>query len=260
MRKTSFRVSRYAVLALLIVSTACASATTAPAPTPTSTAIPPTPTATLKPTSTPKPTATPNIAATQAFEESQARVKNYVEAGYLSTQKGKLFKLRDYQNEWAQMNYFSDAAATGYNSSAKDFVFRGDFQWESAVTNPETSGCGVYYRLQDNGDFYTAYLDTERVVMGGYDSSTGPYVTRFGITTGSGRVNIEKPAKANFTLIVNGHMAYVLVDDTFVGSYTLYTERLLDPGYLAYFTKSGTNKDYGTRCAVSNATLWIPEE
>ncbi len=264
MHKAQIRWFGFLVLTFLLVSLACSSVAPAAAPTapPPTTQAPPTltATATMPPTSTPEPTATPDVAATKEIEDFQALLSGYVDAGYIPPVQGTLYDLADYKMEWAQINYLSDLTSTGYDKPVKNFLFTGDFEWDSAVQNPETSGCGLYFRYQESGSFYSVYLDTERVVMGGYDGSIGPYVTRFGITKGSGRVNLERPAKANFTLILNGNMAYVLVNGSFTGSYTLYTGKLMDPGYLAYFIKSGTNKDYGTRCSITNARLWIPEE
>jgi len=37
----------------------------------------------------------------------------------------------------------------------------------------------------------------------------------------------------------------------------LFTEKLLNPGYLLYSIISGTNADYGTRCEITNAGLWV---
>jgi len=244
-----------AVTLLFILMLACSQTNTSPS-TPTQAAtvtlVPATPTNTAKPTSTPKPTVTPNVAATQQIEELNARLQTYVDEGYISTSKGDLY-------EFAQINYFSDPAGTGYENKVKNFVFRADFDWENAVKNPETSGCGVFFRLQENGDFYSAYLDTERVVVGGYSASAGKFVRRFGVTKGKGTVTFGNPAKANFTLIAKEEMMYVLVDDKFVGSYTLYADKLLDPGYFAYFLKSGTNSGFGTRCKITNSTLWVPK-
>jgi hypothetical protein len=243
----------------LIAACSPASTPTEVAATPTVTLVPATPTNTAKPTSTPKPTATPNIAATQLFEELNARLKTYLDAGYISTSEGHLYKLDNYQFELARIDYFSNATKTGYDKKAKNFVFRADFDWENAVKNPETSGCGILFRYQDNGDFYSAYLDTERVVVGGYAASSGNSIRRFGVTSGKGTVTFGNPAKANFTLIAKEEMMYVLIDDQFIGSYTLYTDKLLDPGYIAYFLKSGTNSGFGTRCKITNSTLWVPK-
>jgi hypothetical protein len=264
MQKARFGWFGFLIFVFLIVTMACGAVAPAPTATaaPTATQAPPTATgtATTPPTATVPPTQTPNVAATKEVEDFQAKVQSYIQAGYLSGANGDLYPLDDYRNEWAQMNYFSDLTSTGHNDAVKDFLFTGDFEWESAVANPETSGCGLYFRVQNNGNFYSAYLDTERVVMGGYDATIGPYIKRFGITTGTGRVKIAKPSKANFTLIMNGHMAYVLVDEKFIGSYTLFAEKLLDPGVLGYFVKSGTNKDFGTRCSITHAKLWVPKQ
>jgi hypothetical protein len=225
----------------------------------TATLVPATPTNTAKPTSTPRPTATPNLVATQQIEELNARLQSYLSAGYISTSEGSLYELDDYQFQLAQINYFSDPAGTGYDNKVKNFVFRADFNWENAVKNPETSGCGVIFRYQDNGDFYSAYLDTERVVVGGYAASAGNNVRRFGVSSGTGTVSFGNPATANFTLIANEEMMYILIDDQFIGSYTLYTGELLDPGYFTYFLKSGTNTGFGTRCKITNSTIWVPK-
>lgn len=96
--------------------------------------------------------------------------------------------------------------------------------------------------------------------MGGHVASSGSNVKRFGVTTGSGRVHYGNPAEAHLTLIVDGSNANVLVDDAFIGSYALYSGKLQDPGTVGYFVKSGTNKDYGTRCQITNASLWVPTQ
>lgn len=261
MGATTFGRLLSACFVLLVVSVACGIAPpTPPTETLAPTTAPPTPTMTPRPTSAPQPTATPNITATKAAEEYLARIRSYVDRGYLSKAEGAPYDLDDYSMEFAQINYLSDAWPTGYYEDVKDFVFMADLKWESAIQNPEASGCGLYFRAQPNGDFYSVYLDFDRVVMGGHVASMGPYVTRFGVTSGSGRVAFGNPAEAKFTLIMEGYKAYVLVNDEFIGSYTLYSGKLLDPGSLAYFTKSGTNKDYGTRCQITNGSLWVPSQ
>lgn len=87
-------------------------------------------------------------AATKAADELAARIKGYPEKGYLSKTGGTLYTLLDYKKEYAYMGYLGDSAKTGYSEDVKDFVFTADFQWGSAVPNPETSGCGLYFREQ----------------------------------------------------------------------------------------------------------------
>lgn len=79
-----------------------------------------------------------------------------------------------------------------------------------------------------------------------------------GTTRGTGRVKFNLPAEADFTLIVKDAYAYVLVDGEVVGEYTLAQSRSLR-GNLGLTVLSGTNKDYGTRCEMTNLHLWIPK-
>jgi hypothetical protein len=78
-----------------------------------------------------------------------------------------------------------------------------------------------------------------------------------GRTSGSGRVKFDNPAEADFTLIVNGINAYVLVNKEMVGKYTLSKSRILQ-GDVGLTVLSGTNKNYGTRCEMTDIHLFEP--
>ena len=58
---------------------------------------------------------------------------------------------------------------------------------------------------------------------------------------------------------MNNGYAYVLVDGEVVGEYTLSQSRNLR-GDLAFTVLAGTNKDYGTRCEMTDIHMWIPNE
>jgi hypothetical protein len=230
----------------------------APTVTPTATVVPLTPTKTLRPTSTPRPTKTPNIAATQAVEDAMVKVKGYQEAGYLDSSNGKLFELEDYFREMAKMNYL-DVDFAGYEELVADFAVWGHIKMQSAreVSGYEYSGCGFSFRINpDNFDGYTVHLTDSSILMSYCDSSSNR-CGRIGKTTGTGKVDLPNPTEADMEVIVNGNKAYVLVDSEFIGGYTLLTDKLLDPGYLLYSIVSATNADYGTRCEISDAGLWI---
>jgi hypothetical protein len=79
-----------------------------------------------------------------------------------------------------------------------------------------------------------------------------------GRTRGSGTVKFSNPAEADFKLIVKDNYAYVLVDDVVVGEYTLSQSQPVR-GDLALTVLSGTNKDYGTRCEMTDIHVWTPE-
>lgn len=251
------------LLALVLVITACSSpapATATPTvPPPTDTPLPsPTSTKTPRPTSTPRPSATPNLIATQEIEEALANVKKYNESGYLPTTDGKLYTLDDYYREMAKINYL-DYGFAGFEEKIQNFAVWADVSWTSAgpVHSPEYSGCGFTYRYNDsNGDAYTAMLTNDSVLLTYCDSSIRR-CGRVGKTRGTGTLKLDNPASAHFEFIVFDEHAYALVDGEFIAEYTLSQSRLTEAGYFLYSIISGTNKDYGTRCEITSAKLWV---
>jgi hypothetical protein len=221
----------------------------------TSTPEPPTPTSTKTPvpSATPRPTRTPNLAATQQFEEWDAEAQSYVEAGYLTTSEGKFYKLDTFSEEWAQLGWYWRWPV---NISARDFFMSGRLRWSSAYRSADISGCGFIFAEQENGDHYAVFLDRSKVLF----VETEEYYYPIGPTRGTGRVNFGNPfdhaVEADFTLIVEDAYAYVLVDGELVGEYTLSQSKNLR-GTIGTALLSGTNKDFGTRCIITNFHAWV---
>ena len=213
-----------------------------------------TPTRTPRPTLTTRPTLTPDLVATQHMDELNAEALKYNDLGYLSTTKGRFFDGEDFKEEWAQLGWYSWWVL---NQRARDFFISAHFKWTSAYRNADISGCGFAFAIQENDDHYAVFLDRSKVLF----VETDYYFRPMGPTRGTGRVNFDnpfdQPAEADFTLIVNGTSAYVLVDDELVGQYTLSQSKSLR-GYLGLTLLSGTNKDFGTRCEMTNIHYWIP--
>lgn len=223
--------------------------TDTPAPTATNTA---TPTNTPRPSPTPRPTKTPDLAATQKYNDYQEEAQKYFDMGYLSTADGVFREFDDFEVEWAQLNWFQWWTL---NHKANDFYMHAHFKWDSAYRNADTSGCGFIFALTADNLYYAVFLDRSEVL---FLTKTGNGVRTQGRIRGSGRVKFDMPAEADFTLIVNGHSAYVLVDDEFVGEYSL-SQSKSKSGDLALTVLSGTNKDYGTRCEMSDIHVFIPK-
>jgi len=244
------------ILMLILVSVACS--TSAPPPTSTSTPEPTTtntavPTNTPRPSPTPRPTKTPNLAATQRTEELNAEAQEYFEKGYLATTNGRFRELEDFTDEWAQLGWYQWLSL---DNKVSDFFMSAHFEWDSAYRNSDTSGCGFIFAIQPNNDHYAVFLDRSEVLFLVTDTSVG-YSKPVGKTRGTGRIKFDYPAEADFTLIVKGAYAYVLVDGEVVGEYTLSQSRPMR-GNLGLTILSGTNKDYGTRCSMTDLHLWIP--
>lgn len=242
-------------LSMTLMFSACstfapvATSTETPRPTATDTSVP---TLTLTPTRTPRPTATPNIAATQKIEEYQTELQSYIEPGYLDNTDGEFQEFDNFSYEWAQLGWYRWWTL---GQTVSDFVMSAHFKWASAYRSADESGCGFVFAVQDDSSHYAVFLDRSKILFFDEDYDLGR-------TRGSGRVKFENPfdhpVEADFTLIVNGTSAYVVVDQEMIGQYTLAQSRILR-GDIGLTVLSGTNKDFGTRCEMSNIHLWTPK-
>ena len=240
----------------IVVSTACAAFQPTPAdpsdPIATVT-LTPTATQTLRPSPTLRPTQTPDLAATQQAEEWIAEVQTYYEKGYLNTTNGRLAELEDFSHDWAYLGGYKPLV---FIVSVSDFFLSAHFKWNSALQNSDTAGCGFIFGRQPNNDHYVVFLDRTRV---DFRISSKGYSTRVKPMRGTGHVKFDYPAEADFTLIVKGTYAYVLVNGEAVSEYALLQNRPIH-GDLGLTVLSGTNRGYGTHCEMTDLHLWIPNE
>jgi hypothetical protein len=246
------------IFVLVLIALACSTAQPRPASTPQPTATVTeavTPTNTPRPSPTPRPTRTPNLAATQLVEDLNAEVKTYYDKGYLSTTDGRFTELDDFSYDWAQLGWYNWLPL---KDSASDFFLSAHFKWDSAFKNSDISGCGFIFDLQPNKDHYAVFLDRAKIFFLITDHAHG-YSKPMSPTRGSGRVDFDYPAEADFAVIVKGAYAYVLVNGEVVGEYTLAQSRSLQ-GDLGLTVLSGTNRDYGTHCEMTNLHLWVPQQ
>lgn len=245
---------------MVLVSLACA--TTAPAPTSTATPEPtltatetPVPTNTPRPSPTPRPTRTPDLAATAIAEELSTEVQEYYEMGYLETTDGRFELLEDFRFDWAQLGWYQPFL---FASSVGDFFLSAHFKWDSAFKNSDISGCGFIFGVQKNNDHYAVFLDRQKVLFLITDNTVG-YSKPVSPARGTGMVKFDYPAEADFTLIVRDLRAVVLVDGELKGEYILAQSRS-SKGDVGVTVLSGTNRDYGTHCEMTNLRFWVPED
>ncbi|MBN1305451.1 MAG: hypothetical protein JXA13_13515 [Anaerolineales bacterium] len=215
---------------------------------------PPPPTA-VPPTTAPQPTAEASIPESSVPSGFQSQVDFYYEKGFLSSKEGEYIKLDDFSKDLALINYY-DFEETGYFPD--DFMVIADFKWKSAIQHPDPSGCAWAFRIQ-GGDFYFFLVDRDYVYLIGWDESQ-QNATLIGATSGNTYLGLGNPADVEVTLIVNGLNVYAFVDGYAKGSFYLDSDFLTSSGGLGYGLLSGTNKDYGTRCEMSNIQLWIMDD
>ena len=242
------------------VSLACGTSQSTPSPTniseptATKTAIP-TATHTPRPSPTLRPTQTPNLAATERTAELNAEIQEYFEKGYLATTEGSFRDLDDFRYEWAQLGFYLPFLI---QEEVGDFILGAHFKWDSAFKNSNISGCGFMFGIQPNDDHYAVFLDRQKVFFLTTDH-TVDFSRPVSPTRGTGLVNFDYPAEADFTLIVRDAYAFVLVNGEVIGEYTLAKSRP-PKGDIALTVLSGTNRDYGTRCEMTNVRLWLPNK
>jgi len=188
------------------------------------------------------------------MDELQAEAQSYFDQGYLETADGRFEEYDDFEEEWAQLGWYQWWTL---KQTAKDFYMSAHFKWSSAYRNADLSGCGFAFAIQDDDDHYAVFLDRSKV----YFVEASQYYRPFKPTRGTGVVDFDNPfdhpVETDFTLIVKGDYAYVLVDGDVVGEYTLSQSKAMR-GNLGLTLLSGTNKDYGTRCTMTNLRIWTP--
>lgn len=181
--------------------------------------------------------------------EISAVAEKLVEAGILTRSTGRIKQLPDFNEEWAQINWYTYYRT---RTSPEDFIIRADASWESASdkANWWNSGCGFVFREEDVDNHYLAYLDLDGFAH--LDRARNGSMARLGLSNGS--YPVVKPAdQANIMLVVEGNYLHFFVD----GFLMLSRQDLsFSEGNLALTLLSGTNKDFGTRCEMSNIELW----
>jgi hypothetical protein len=187
------------------------------------------------------------------MDELQQEAQAYFEQGYLESPDGLFREHDDFNEEWAQLGWYS---WWPLNQTVRDFYITAHFKWTSAYRNADISGCGYAFAIEPDDDHYAVFLDRSKVYF--IDS------TRYGTLSpihGTGKVDFEIPfeksVEADFALIVKGTSAYVLVDDVLVGEYVLSQSKNLRGG-VGLTLLSGTNKDFGTRCEMTDIHVWTP--
>lgn len=238
------------VIIILFLSLACESI--APYSGSVSTDTPkPQPTRTIRPTTTPKPTATPNLSATQTADELNSVLELFAGKGYLESKTGEFGEIEPFDGNWAQLGWYQWSSFATIDS---DFLYKAHFSWATASETGAESGCGVVFGIQDNNNHYAVFLDKSRIL---FLMHRGSYSYEVGKTKGTGRVKYGNPAEADFALAVKEQNAYVLVDGEFT-EYTLSKDQS-PTGEFGYSIFSGTNRDYGTSCKITEAVLWTPK-
>ena len=190
------------------------------------------------------------LQATAQAEPLAARVAELVQAGFLTRSDGRYAQADDFSESWAQINWYQ-WWWTGY--APADFVVRAHFHWNSASDNANwfNSGCGFVFReeAEEPYDHYLAYLGLDGQVY--IERARNGALTLLG-TSYYGSLDIPE-GEADFLLAVDGSRFTVYVNDVRV---LTAIDGGRSEGYLNYTLVSGTNRDYGTQCDITQVEIW----
>lgn len=168
--------------------------------------------------------------------------------GFLERTAGTYGTIEDFNENWAQIGWYQ-WWNTGYQPT--NFVVRAHTEWESAsrTANWFDSGCGFVFRSEDEDNHYMIFLALDgNVYLKGYVD--GVY-KEFGKGY-VGKIDNMK-GEADVMLVAEGNRILYFVD----GEKILDRQNdLIETGDLALTLVSGTNKDFGTRCSITNIELW----
>ena len=179
-------------------------------------------------------------------------VQKLMAEGYISSTDGIYYRLKDFNEAEAKINYIH-WYPTGYDP--QNFVIRADMAWESASDKADwdSSGCGFIFHVDPESAFYSAELDLDGYVRLGRHRAGFGYVEAMGKSF-YGKLDVPK-GNVTFVLVVNNADGItVFINDKEVHRYM--GELKLASGDLYHSLTSGTNKDFGTRCQVTNIDLW----
>jgi hypothetical protein len=188
-------------------------------------------------------------------EEAISKLQPAISAGAISESdlsSAEYYLMEDFDESWAQINWYQ-WWNTGFQPA--NFVIRVDASWDTAsnIANWFSSGCGFVYSEDGVENHYMTFLaldgnvHTYRTLNNQFTEMKGGYYGKVGTPDGEAELLIVVKNQ-RMTFFVNGRKV-VQFDD-----------RNITSGNLGFTLNSGTNKDFGFRCVMSNIDVWILED
>ena len=189
------------------------------------------------------------LQATMVASDLYGLVQAIKEQGFIKSSEGTYYKLWDFDKSWAQINWYQ-WWDTSY--SPTNFVIRTNAAWESAYTKADlfNSGCGFVFHAKDVDNHYMIFLAMDgyayliRYKNGVYSDLNKGYYGKLAIPADEAKLMLA---------VENGRITFFVNDKKVLR----WFDNTIPTGILAYTLNSGTNKDWGTRCQMTNTELWV---
>jgi hypothetical protein len=176
-------------------------------------------------------------------------VQKLADDGVIASTEGEYHRLDDFDETFAQLGYYQ-WWQTG--TSAENFVMAGDFSVSSASKSANWfhSACGVVFNLIDNRNHNIVWMamDGRAYMQSVHNGNQKLFVILRYAPASTTEIT------GHFTMVVFDKHVTLYVDDQEV--FSVY-DAVLSSGLVAYSMVSGSNKDFGTRCQMSDIDLWI---
>ena len=196
-------------------------------------------------------TATASVIAqtTQQAQSMADKIQKLLNEGVVASTSGEYYRLADFDESWAQIGWYQ-WWPTGY--AAENFVLSADTAWQSASdrANWQNSGCGFVFNLKDKDNHHLAYLGLDgfvRLAQRSRGNPKGLAMQKYG------KVSIPEGEAQIMLVVYDKKITFYVNNQRVANAYS----GSLSVGEIALTLLSGTNKDYGTRCQMSNIDLWI---
>lgn len=173
--------------------------------------------------------------------------------GALTSTEGEFIAASDFDESWAQMNYYQfHPVPEALLMETDSFIVRADLSWSSASDNAnwDSSGCGFIVVDPESGRHHMVNLSMSGYANLYYNDGSGTAYLRVRRTTSAKGI---PEGQAEFVLAVQDDVISVYVNGEEAFS---FRDPKYMPGMLTYTLISGTNKGYGTRCEMTNVGLW----
>ncbi len=199
------------------------------------------------PSITPSPQSV-TVQASQSAEDMANLVNQLRAENILHSTGGVYYPIEDFEENWPQIGWYQ-WWTTGYGP--KDFVLSAQTSWESASRTADwfNSGCGFVFRENGVENHYVIYLGLDgyvylkRYVNGQFQELERAFAEKVDFMKGQADVVLAVEGN-NISYYVNGKLVLQKSDAA------------LKEGNLGLTLVSGSNKDFGTRCKISNIRLW----
>jgi len=190
--------------------------------------------------------------ATAAALPMMDALQPLVDEGLISSIEGTYSPLPEFQSSLAKINYIDPGSPTGF--VVENFAVKAKFAWNTASdqTNWDRSGCGFIFGYEDVDKYDYFFLGLDGYANLYRPNKQNGQLLPIAKMRYSGKLSIPEGDADVLLVVVDKRIYFFVNGEKVLDAY----DALSVPGHLIYTLVSGTNKGFGTSCAITEAGLW----